>query len=485
MVRRERPAKNALVALIVPLLILAGASFVLAGDRPPLMRKAPHLIYPGVNTEMDVHWQLYATEDCVVEWGPDTTYALGRVTSVEYGFDHQHSLTISDLTPGETYCYLVTAGTEVCAGTFRAAPDDSAPRVKFLAYGDTRSYPADHDSVAQAVVDAYASDPEYQTLILHAGDFVNDGNLETQWDEQFFDPFYTGIQALLRTVPLQAAMGNHEGDGILFQKYFPYPFVADRYWSFDYGPCHFTMVDQYVSYETGSPQLTWIESDLAATTKPWKFICLHEPGWSSGGGHENEIPVQDYIQPLCEQYEVAIVFGGHNHYYARASVSGTEHLTTGGGGAPLRPPGTGYPFVVVTASEFHFCKVEVDGAMLACEVVTPDGAVIDSFALELPLGADGGETRTLFLEQNLPNPFNPLTSISFVIPEGATDVRLTLHDVSGRAVRTLVDGAMPPGPARVAWDGRDDLGRQLSSGVYFARLEAGGADVFRKMTLLK
>lgn len=282
---------------------------------------------------MDVHWQLYATDQCAIEWGPDTLYSTGADTTFEYGTDHQHAFSITGLAPGAICYYRVTAGPEVHTGTFRAAPEEDATQVKFFAYGDTRTYPADHDAVAQAMVGTYTADPEYQTIALNAGDLVTDGNLESHWDLQFFDPVYTGIQDFLSTVPLQVAMGNHEGAGVLFQKYFPYPFVADRYWSFDYGPCHFTVVDQYVSYGPGSPQLTWIENDLASTAKPWKFICLHEPGWSSGGGHENEIPVQDYIQPLCEQYEVAIVFGGHNHYYARASVSGTEHITTGGGGA--------------------------------------------------------------------------------------------------------------------------------------------------------
>lgn len=482
---RSQLGRTGAVAVVTICILVSACVPFASADRPPLTRKAPYIIFPGDNTEMDVHWQLFALEPCLIEWGDDTTYGTGHALSTEYGLDHQHAYTISNLTPGEIYHYRVTAGPEVHTGSFRAAPPEEDTRLKFLAYGDTRTYPADHSVVAQAMIDTYLADPEYWTVALHAGDLVGDGDLETHWDQQFFDPQYTGIQAFLRTVPLQAAIGNHEASGVLFQKYFPYPHVADRYWSFDYGPCHVTVVDQYVSYAPGSSQLAWIEGDLASTTKPWKFIVLHEPGWSSGGAHGNEIPVQDYIQPLCELYEVAIVFGGHNHYYARASVSGIEHITTGGGGAPLRPADTGFPFVVTTASEFHFCKVDIDGTQLSCEVVTPEGTVIDSFGLELPLGADDAGLLRLSLEQNRPNPFNPLTSLAFTVPNGASDVSLTLHDVSGRRVRTLVDGAMPAGPARVAWDGRDDLGRMLTSGVYFARLSVGADAVFRKMTLLK
>ena len=469
-----------LVGVLLSISVQAAAT-----DRPPLMRKAPYIIYPGDNEEMDVHWQLHELESCVIEWGHETPYGLGQAYTIEYGPDHQHTYTISGLVPGEAYQYRVKAGPEVYTGTFRAALPDDATRLSFLAYGDTRSYPSDHDTVAQAMVDAYLADPEFQTVAIHVGDMVNDGDLESHWDEQFFDPQYTGIQTFLRTIPLQVAIGNHEGDGILFQKYFPYPFVSDRYWSFDYGPCHFTVVDQYVDYSPGSAQLTWVENDLASTTKPWKILYLHEPGWSSGGTHENEIPVQQYIQPLCEEYGVAIVFGGHNHYYARASVSGIEHITTGGGGAPLRPADEGYPFIVTTASEFHFCKVEIDGSQLACEVVMPDGTIIDSFEQELPLGSDVVLPPALSLEQNRPNPFNPRTRLSFTVPRGGAHVTLTVHDIAGRKLRTLLDRVMPAGSARAAWDGRDSRGSTMTSGVYFARLSAGGETTFCKMTLLK
>ena len=127
------------------------------------------------------------------------------------------------------------------------------------------------------------------------------------------------------------------------------PFSADRYWSFDYGPAHFVMLDQYVDYAVGSPQYTWLVNDLAASTKIWKFIVMHEQGWSTGGGHENNTTVQTIIQPLAELYGVSIVFGGHNRYYARAVVNGVQHLTVGGGGAPLYTPDPGQPFIV-TAS---------------------------------------------------------------------------------------------------------------------------------------
>ncbi len=390
----RRLAASALVALVIILTtvlahaaddsIQPNAAMLTAPSDPPInTEKAPYLIWPGDSTEMRVLWQLNRTGACTIEWGLDTTYSLGSVGTVEYGTDHQHTFTIPALTPGTRYYYRVTAPDAQHEGSFFAALDASATAVKFLAYGDTRTYIADHDQVASAMVSTFTNDPAFQSLVVVVGDLVTDGDVENHWNREFFDPAYPGIQAFLRSVPYHSAMGNHEGSGQLFVKYFPYPFVGGRYWSYDYGPAHFVVVDQYTSYAPGSAQLQWIENDLAASTKPWKFIQLHEPGWSAGG-HSNEVPVQDYIQPLCEQYGVSIVFAGHNHYYARAEVNGVQHITTGGGGAPLYAPDPSYPYVVTTAEVHHFCKVSIDGCSLEFEAVTPAGSVIDSFSLSIP-----------------------------------------------------------------------------------------------------
>jgi thiol-disulfide isomerase/thioredoxin len=104
---------------------------------------------------------------------------------------------------------------------------------------------------------------------------------------------------------------------------------------------------------------------------------------------------------------------------------------------------------------------------------------------ELPSGVEDGEVHRLALGQNFPNPFNPVTKVAFTVPEGAGRVTLTVHNVSGQVVRTLVDEELPAGPALAVWDGTDDSGHGLASGIYFARLAAGEENAFRKMTLLK
>jgi hypothetical protein len=84
-----------------------------------------------------------------------------------------------------------------------------------------------------------------------------------------------------------------------------------------------------------------------------------------------------------------------------------------------------------------------------------------------------------------PNPFNPRTTISFELPK-QTAVSLRVFDLSGRLVRVLVDGEIVAGGSNEAvWNGRDDSGRQVASGTYFYRLEAGEYSETRRMALIK
>lgn len=86
---------------------------------------------------------------------------------------------------------------------------------------------------------------------------------------------------------------------------------------------------------------------------------------------------------------------------------------------------------------------------------------------------------------NAPNPFNPSTRIFYELPAGGARVRLDIHDLGGRLVRTLVAGERAGGPHIALWDGCADDGRVAPGGVYFYRLSGSGIDETRKMVLLK
>ncbi len=89
-----------------------------------------------------------------------------------------------------------------------------------------------------------------------------------------------------------------------------------------------------------------------------------------------------------------------------------------------------------------------------------------------------------YLSQNFPNPFNPATTIQFGL-QRESRVLLSIYDVSGRLVRIVLDESRPAGRYAEAWDGRDNIGRAVASGVYFYKLETETLKRTKKMILLR
>jgi hypothetical protein len=92
--------------------------------------------------------------------------------------------------------------------------------------------------------------------------------------------------------------------------------------------------------------------------------------------------------------------------------------------------------------------------------------------------------RRFAVSQNYPNPFNPVTLIHYELPRGS-DVRLTIYNLLGQKVRTLVSGYQGAGRYDVEWRGDNDLGHGVGSGVYIYRFEAGDYQRTLKMILMK
>ena len=393
-----------ITAIILTVVSLFGQTIIVSPDSKSDSLKQPYLIFEGNNTEMRIIWQLNETAPCEIFWGDNNTYNLGNATTTEYGDDHQHSFTITGLTPNTKYHYKVVYGDAITEASFNTAPGGTATDLKFFMYGDTRTLFEVHDAVSEAMIEDYTVDSDYQTITICTGDLVTYGAEESNWQEQFFTSETPHIRQRMAEVPFVSCLGNHElyydnYAGVdmtseLFGKYFPYPFVERRYWSFDYGPVHFTYIDLYPAnydpYGQGlidDDQLTWIENDLSSSTKEWKIVVMHEPGWSAGGSssgypHPNNEDVQNLLQPLCEQYGVQLVFGGHNHYYAKACKNGIYHLTAAGGGAPLYSPDPEYPNIIKTRQIHHYCKAEIADATLSVIVLTPEGEIVDEITIE-------------------------------------------------------------------------------------------------------
>ena len=88
------------------------------------------------------------------------------------------------------------------------------------------------------------------------------------------------------------------------------------------------------------------------------------------------------------------------------------------------------------------------------------------------------------LEQNYPNPFNPTTTIRIALPE-AGNVTLEIYNMLGQKVRTLISGSMEAGYHQIQWDGANDVGQKVASGIYLYRIQAGEFRLIKRMILMK
>jgi hypothetical protein len=347
-----------------------------------ILTKGPTLIYTGDNTKMRVFWQWTSNATFQVQWGTSTSYGLGNVavkptntSTFLYTYD------ISGLTSATKYYYRVVVGSQCSSGTFYAGPAANATNIKFFSYGDTRTNGSIHNGLAGQVVAVYKADPAFQTLNLNVGDWVS-ADSASAWSSEWFATSYTNLRTQDANLSDIGNRGNHEGAATFWRQYWPEPFQpSGLYWSFDYGPMHVDVLDQYTSYGPGSTEYNWLKADLAATTKTWKFVMLHEPGWSAGGGHANNTTVQNDLQPLFQQYGVSVVFAGHNHYYCRAMVNGIVELTLGGGGAPQYTPAAGQPDIVTYTKAYSFGEFTISGNTLTAKVISNTGATIDTFTV--------------------------------------------------------------------------------------------------------
>jgi hypothetical protein len=134
---------------------------------------------------------------------------------------------------------------------------------------------------------------------------------------------------------------------------------------------------------------------------------------------------------------------------------------------------------------------------VAAETISLDAKVQFSFhspgVLTKAVEDDGDEavssdhltvTSDYQLEQNYPNPFNPSTKIRFCVLEAGV-VQLSIYNLQGQLVRTLVSGHVNAGRHTLTWNGRDNAGKLVPSGVYLYKLQVNGFEETRKMTFMK
>jgi hypothetical protein len=251
---------------------------------------------------------------------------------------------------------------------------NSTKKMKCILIGDSRGT---WDKWKNATIVSNAVNNESADFVIHGGDMVDDGTSLIQWDN-----WLELMNPLMKNSTVFGVIGNHERNASRYYEIFALP-NNEMWYSFDYGPCHFIILDNYVKWDENSAQYSWLEEDLSSTIQPFIIVCFHEPIYCSGG-HSPRIDVRETWEPLFNHYNVDLVIQSHCHFYQRTNpINGTIYVVTGGAGAPLYSPRDSW---LINKSEkiYHYCMIEVfsDETELIFTVKDVDGNIIDIFNIK-------------------------------------------------------------------------------------------------------
>lgn len=365
-------------------------------------QRGPLLANASTNS-IQIVWRTPVAADSVVEFGADPS--LGTEIS-DSALTTNHVLTLTGLLAGTQYFYRIrSAAGEVaavspvfCFHTFKPSGDFT-----FLVTADSEDGSEKKYRLSRLMEQNQAD------LVFHCGDLMYDYFRLGSEDYRTLSVY--GRQ--MRSVPFYFSMGNHDINPTYLDQPFLQTFYlptnpvtgTQHFYSFDHGDAHFAVLflptlEDFRGLEpyqltNGSPQYCWLTNDLAASTKPWKFLFMHIPFASSGyhsddDNNNNGIPdrleVQAWLLPVAQRYGVQIVFSGHEHDYERSNpMGGVYHIVVGGGGS-FQPD---YYFIEgrdPANSQFYltpgFVRVAVQGDSLLLQAVGTNGAVFDYMTIQ-------------------------------------------------------------------------------------------------------
>jgi HEAT repeat protein len=387
------------IGLCLPVLAVASCAQDLA------VIKGPYVQHTTTNSAV-IMCETNTPVEAEVEYGPTEAYGA---RARQEGERRIHEITLTGLRADTVYHYRVTTGEQTLPGsTVRTAPAEPKD-CTFIAYGDSRSNPGPH---SKNVANMMRFHPAF---VINTGDLVSDGNVYEQWGPQYFGP----LQPLIRSTPIYNCLGNHERNSEHYYGFFSYP-GKEAWYSFDWGDAHFIALDSTDDnggYEPGSEQHQWLEDDLKKCTKTWRLVFFHHPGYTTGRPGSGD-SIREHLAPLFEEYDVDVVFNGHDHIYERSfamragrrNQHGPTWIVTGGGGASTYSVSPDR-FTQHARAVHHICVCEFSDAQKTLHVtaVQADGAILDELrlsknprdlmALRDQLAQAGGEARAAIVRR--------------------------------------------------------------------------------------
>jgi hypothetical protein len=307
--------------------VLAAPAAAQTLTRGPLIQNPAAL-----TTTMTFLWWTDVTGNSTVEYGTTpslgSSVTVGQAASCEVGSAGTcHTVPLTGLLPGTRYYYrLLTNGTQVLATTyFQTFATNDTSELYFTVIGDWGQ-----GSSAQGQIgnNLNADDPP---LLVTVGDNAYTNGTQSDWDNNvFISQFKNGI---LRRSVFMPTLGNHDLNNVgntnwansVEIKMHALPRNApagqeERYFSFDDGNAHFIVMDANPPGVNGT-QTAWVTADLAATTRKWKFVFLHQTPYSCANGFASigsDHNVRNTWGPLFEVLRVDIVFDGPRRIYERS-----------------------------------------------------------------------------------------------------------------------------------------------------------------------
>jgi predicted phosphodiesterase len=274
---------------------------------------------------------------------------------------------LTNLKPSTLYTYRLE-GKGYSAGpfSFRTAPLGFKP-FRFAVYGDTRTQDDVHRAILRAIV---KFKPE---LALNTGDLVADGRVLELWKN-----FFSISSILTSSVPLYTVLGNHEQNSPLYFRLLSLP-GNERYYSFNWGDCHFIALDSNEPYLSDKAQLKWLEEDLDRN-KNARFIIVffHHPAHTLVKDRISFAEkVRQTLCPILEKYKVSVVFNGHDHNYQHFLINGIHHIVAGGGGAPLYDISSPDKYTIKAEKTHNYLICDVEEDRMILRAYRLDGSLLD------------------------------------------------------------------------------------------------------------
>lgn len=328
-----------------------------------------------------VSWWTNLPTSGIVNYG--VSPATDQSKSDPAGMVQKHAVTLSGLAAGTTYSYAVVSGSASTSATFETAAS-AGTTFSFAAIGD---FGGGSPGATQNAANIAAAGTSFiQTLgdNIYPSSGLPDPNFATTYsdfDARFFKPF----SAAVKSQSFFPANGNKEyySDGE-FWAAFPMLGSNHSWYSYDWGDAHILVIDSEQLFSPGTAQYQFIQADLAGhQSATWRIVAIQRPPYSSSSANSSSKPVLQYLVPLFEQYEVALVLTGNSHNYERsypllggsvASSGGVTYVVSGAGGNGFNQFTLAQPAwsAFREASYYEFAKVTVSPTSLKVDAIRAD-----------------------------------------------------------------------------------------------------------------